>query len=321
MFHIFNPSMICLDTKTKYFVNDTNHIIDQESSMKIQHIVIALLAILAIIFGVVWTRASKSNKELIQSNAELQKLYEHSTATIGEIQASLESLDQDLSGQLFTQSELPGGTPADRRERLISSIANMRNQIEADKKKIAALEAQLANSRTQLKGVQEIVARLRSSIEDKEKIMDELQTRMGILNETIEEERRNAQMEIAAREQSIQERDQALEQAEYNANFVYYVVGTRKQLMDQGIIDRKGGILGIGRVTTVNKTIDTAKFTEINLLDNNQISFPATKKGYSILSNHVATTYEVEKEDDEFVLTVTDRQNFRKQKFLVIELL
>jgi hypothetical protein len=289
--------------------------------MKIQHVIIALLAILAIIFGVVWMNASKSNKELIKSNEELQKLYEHSTATIGEIQSSLESLDQDLSGQLFTQSELPGGTPADRRERLISSIANMRTQIEADKKKIAALEAQLANSRTQLKGVQEIVARLRASIEDKEKIMDELQARMGILNETIEEERRNAQMEIAAREQSIQERDQALEQAEYNANFVYYVIGTRKQLMEQGIIDRKGGILGIGRVTTVNKTIDTDKFTEINLLDNNQISFPATKKGYSILSNHVATTYEVEKAEDEFVLTVTDPQNFRKQKFLVIELL
>jgi chromosome segregation ATPase len=162
----------------------------------------------------------------------------NSTATIGEIQSSLESLDQDLSGQLFTQGEIPGSSAEDRRERIVSSIANMRNQIEADKKKIAQLESQMANSRTQLKGVQEIVARLRASIEDKEKIMDELQTRMGILNETIEEERRTAQMEIATREQTIQEKEQALEQTEYNANYVYYVVGTRRQLMEQGIIDR-----------------------------------------------------------------------------------
>ena len=55
--------------------------------MKIQHIVIALLAILAIIFGVVWTRASKSNKELIQSNAELQKLYERSEEHTSELQS------------------------------------------------------------------------------------------------------------------------------------------------------------------------------------------------------------------------------------------
>ena len=304
-----------------YHVNDTNNKTDQESSMKLQQIIIALLAILAIIFGVVWMNASKSNKELIKSNEELKELYENSTATIGEIQANLESLDQDLSGQLFTQSEIPGATPADRRERLISSIANMRTQIEADKKKIAALEAQLANSQTQLKGVQEIVARLRSSIEEKEKIMDELQTRMGILNETIEEERRKSQMELAARDLSLQEKDEALLLSEYNANFIYYVVGTRTQLLEQGIIDRKGGILGIGRVTVVNKTIDTAKFTEINLLDDNTISFPATKKGYSVLSNHVATSYEVTKEDGSFMITVTDRESFRKQKFLVIELL
>lgn len=289
--------------------------------MKIQYIVIALLAILAIVFGVVWMQAAKNNKELSKSNEELQQLYENSTATIGEIQSSLESLDQDLSGQLFTQSEIPGANPAERRERLVSSIANMRTQIEADKKKIAALEAKLANSRTQLKGVQDIVARLRTSIEDKEKIMDELQARMGILNETIEEERRSTQKEIAVREQSIQERDLALQQAEHLANTVYYVIGTRKQLMDDGIIDRKGGILGIGRVTTIKKKIQTDKFTEINLLDTTQISFPATKKGYSILSNHIATSYEVKKEDKEFVLTVTDPQNFRKQKFLIIELL
>ncbi|MDD3534412.1 MAG: hypothetical protein PHR27_10370, partial [Candidatus Cloacimonetes bacterium] len=69
------------------------------------------------------------------------------------------------------------------------------------------------------------------------------------------------------------------------------------------------------------KTLETEDFNEINLLETTQIRFPATKKGYSVLSNHVATTYSVEKDDDEYVFTITDPQNFRKQKFLVIELL
>lgn len=290
--------------------------------MKIAQIVITvILAILAIVFGVVWMNASKENKALIKSNEDLQNLYESSTATISEIQESLQALDQDLSGQLFSQSEIPNASPADRRERIISSIANMRDQIEADKKKISQLESQLANSRTQLRGVQDMVTRLKASLEDKERIMAELQERLGILDETIEAERRENQMAIAEREQTIAEREQALKDAERAANTIYYVVGTRKQLMDQGIVDRKGGILGIGRVTTVNRQLATEKFTEINLQDTLEISFKATKKGYSILSNHVATTYKVEKEDDEYVLTVTDKENFRKQKFLVIELL
>ncbi|HCM15346.1 MAG TPA: hypothetical protein DHW79_05295, partial [Candidatus Cloacimonas sp.] len=97
--------------------------------------------------------------------------------------------------------------------------------------------------------------------------------------------------------------------------------GTRSQLLEQDVIDRKGGILGIGRVTTVAGDIDMNKFDQINLSDDDQITFKATKKGYSILSNHIATTYSVEKVEGEYVLTITDKENFRKQKFLVIELL
>jgi len=91
--------------------------------------------------------------------------------------------------------------------------------------------------------------------------------------------------------------------------------------MNKGIMDRKGGLLGIGKVSTVTHNIETDKFTQMNLLDTQQITFPVSKKGYSILSNHVATTYKVEKIEGNNVLTVTDPPNFRKQKFLVIELL
>ena len=284
-------------------------------------IILAILAILTVLFGVLWMGSNGKNKALITSNAELKDLYENSTATIGEIQSSLESLDKDLSGQLFTNKEIPGTTAADRRSQIISSISNMRTQIETDKKKIAALEKQLASSRNQLKGVQEIVEKLKASISDKEKIMDELQKRLGILNETLEEERRLSQAEILKRDQTIGDKQQELTQQSIEANTIYYIYGTRKELMDKGIMDRKGGLLGIGKVSTVTHNIETDKFTQMNLLDTQQITFPVSKKGYSILSNHVATTYKVEKIEGNNVLTVTDPPNFRKQKFLVIELL
>ncbi len=283
-------------------------------------IIAAILAILAIVFGILWMGSNGKNKELMQSNKELKNLYETSTATIGEIQSSLESLDQDLSGQLFTKDELPGSTPEDRRNKIINSISNMRTQIETDKKKIAALEKQLSQSKTQLKGVQEVVNKLKASLADKEQIMDELQQRLGILNETLETERRTSQQEIQKRELTISEREQAITQQNIEANKIYYIYGTRTELMEKGIVDRKGGLLGIGKVTTVAHNLVTDKFTEMNLLDSQQISFPVTKKGYSVLSNHVATTYAVEKVDNTNVLTITDPTNFRKQKFLVIEL-
>ncbi|MDD2228613.1 MAG: hypothetical protein PHY48_04285 [Candidatus Cloacimonetes bacterium] len=283
-------------------------------------IIIAILVILTILFGVLWMGSNGKSKELLKTNAELKELYDNSTSTIGEIQSSLESLDRDLSGSLFTNEELPGTTPADRRTRIVSSIVNMRDQIEADKKKISTLEKQLANSKSQLKGVQDIVNKLKASIGDKEKIMDELQQRLGIMNETLAAERKTSQEEIQKREQTISDKDKSLAQQSIDANKIYYVYGTRKELIDKGIVDRKGGLLGIGKVTTVTHSLVTDKFTEMNLLDSQQITFPSTKKGYSVLSNHIATTYKVEKLDEQNVLTITDSANFRKQKFLIIEL-
>ena len=284
-------------------------------------IIVAILAILTIVFAVLWINANGKSKDIMKNNEELKKLYETSTSTINEIQSSLESLEQDLSGQLFTQKEIPGTSPEERRTKIISSIANMRDQIEADKKKIATLEKQLATSKSQLKGVQEIVNKLKTSISEKEQIMDELQQRLGILNETLETERRTSAEEIQKREMTITEKEQQITQQSIEANTIYYVYGTRKELMSKGIMDRKGGLLGIGKVSTVKQNIPVEQFTTINLLENQQLTFPATKKGYSILTNHPATSYKVEKEGDQNVLTILDATSFRKQKFVVIELL
>ena len=284
-------------------------------------IIVAILAILTIIFAVLWINANDKSKDIMKNNEELKKLYETSTSTINEIQSSLESLEQDLSGQLFTQKEIPGTSPEERRTKIISSIANMRDQIEADKKKIATLEKQLATSKSQLKGVQEIVNKLKASISEKEQIMDELQQRLGILNETLETERRTSAEEIQKREMTITEKEQQITQQSIEANTIYYVSGTRKELMSKGIMDRKGGLLGIGKVSTVKQNIPVEQFTTMNLLENQQITFPATKKGYSILTNHPATSYKVEKQGDQNVLTILDATSFRKQKFVVIELL
>ena len=283
-------------------------------------IIIAILAILSIIFGVLWMGSNSKAKELEKTNQDLKVLYDNSTATIGEIQSSLESLDNDLSGQLFTQKEIPGTTPDERRSRIVSSIANMRNQIDSDRKKIANLEKQISQSKTLVKGVQDVIDKLKAAITDKEHIVDELQKRLGILNETIENERRLSMDIIQKRDNIINEKNQLIGQQQMDANTIYYVYGTRKELMDKGIVDRKGGLLGIGKVTKVVQSLDLDKFTQMSLLDTLEISFPATKKGYSVLSNHIASSYSVRKEGDTNILTVTEPNNFRKQKFLVIEL-
>ncbi|HOZ01992.1 MAG TPA: hypothetical protein PLG20_09250, partial [Candidatus Syntrophosphaera sp.] len=187
------------------------------------------------------------------------------------------------------------------------------------KKQIKNLEGKLASSQGQLAGIQSIVNKLKASVADKEKIVTELEGRLSNLSSTLETERQVAQAEISLRESLLKEKETTITQQNIEANRMYYVVGNRKQLMDSGIIDRKGGILGIGKVSTV-KDVDLTKFMEFNLLDTQTLTFPVTKKGYAVLSNHVAASYKVDKTGDQYTLTVLDQDLFRKQKVLVIEL-
>ena len=80
-------------------------------------------------------------------------------------------------------------------------------------------------------------------------------------------------------------------------------------------------MLGIGKVTTLKKSTDFDKYKTFNLKLVDGISFPATKKGYSILSNQNAGCYKVDKIGENNILKVTNKELFRRNKILVIEIL
>lgn len=282
-------------------------------------IIAVVLAILAILFGIMWMNAANKVSAAEKKASDAQKLYETASNTLNEVQTSLEALDVDLLGSIAGTGEIPGSTPEERRNRLITNITNMRTQIETDKKKIAELERQVSQVKGQRDGYLSTLNSLRSSVAEKERILAELEGRLTQLNADLSSEKQAAQAEIAKRESQIKEKENIIQTQSQDLNQIYYIYGTRKELIAAGVIDRKGGILGLGRVSTVTSKIITDKFSTMNLLDTDQILLPAAPKGYSVLSNHVAASYSLMKEGNGWALKVTDPESFRKQKFLVLE--
>ncbi len=282
-------------------------------------IISAILAILAILFGVMWINAANKVNSAEKKAQDAQTQYENASTALSDIQSSLESMDSDLLGGIIGSDEIPGSTPEDRRARLINNISNMRTQIEADKKKIADLERQLTQVKGQRDGHLSALNKLKSSLAEKENILTELEIRLNKMSGDIEAVEQRAQAEITKREGQIKEKEEIIESQNQDLNQIYYISGTRKELIAAGIVDRKGGLLGIGRVTTVSSKIVTDKFISMNLMDSQTIKLAPSAKGYAVLSNHVAASYTLSKESDGWVLKVTDPESFRKQKFLVLE--
>lgn len=266
-----------------------------------------------------WMNAANKVSGAEKKAEDAQKLYENASAALSDIQTNLEAMDTDLLGGIIGSDEIPGSTPEDRRERLINNISNMRTQIEADKKKIADLERQLTQVKGQRDGHLSALNKLKASLSDKETILAEMENRLTKMSSDIEEVEQKAQAEINKRESQIQEKQGIIETQSQDLNQIYYISGTRKELIAAGIVNRKGGLLGIGRVTTVSNKIITEKFKSTNLMDSQEIRFAPSAKGYAVLSNHIAASYTLTRDVDGWVLKITDPENFRKQKFLVLE--
>ena len=283
-------------------------------------IIVVILAILAIIFGVMWHNASVKAKELAQSQEELKQsiLEKEGPVTAEELQNSIDALGREL-GLIGAGTEFPVGTPEELKARNLNTLNTARTKISEYKKQLADLEAKIAANKKTMASLQSTVDRLKKSLAEKERIVAELERRVIAINDTLTTERKIAQAEITKRENMLQEKETELTKLNIDSNTIYYAIGTRKQLLDSGIITRKGGILGIGKVSVL-KDVNLTKFSHFNLLETQEITFPVTRRGYSVLSNHIAASYEVRKEGDQYVLRVTDPEQFKKQKVLVIEL-
>jgi hypothetical protein len=102
----------------------------------------------------------------------------------------------------------------------------------------------------------------------------------------------------------------------------YYVIGKSKALLDAKIIDKKGGLLGVGRTTEISAEIDNSNFTKIDFTT--KTSFPINSKGVKIITSHPSKAYflETDSNDNDRVinLVITDPPLFWSvSKYLVVQ--
>jgi hypothetical protein len=100
----------------------------------------------------------------------------------------------------------------------------------------------------------------------------------------------------------------------------YYVVGKSNDLKNAKIIDRKGGLLGIGRTSKLNGNYDNSKFTRIDYTQTGTIAVNSEMK---IITSHPSDSYTLDKDakDKDLVknIVITNPERFwSASKYLVV---
>lgn len=124
--------------------------------------------------------------------------------------------------------------------------------------------------------------------------------------------------EINLKSQIIEEQLSELQKKELEMNTVYYTVGSFKELSEENLVEKEGGILGIGASKVLASKLDRDKFIKVDKRGLKEI--PLNGKKVWLVTNHDIVSYEiVMKNGRAEKLTITDPETFWKNsKYLVV---
>lgn len=196
--------------------------------------------------------------------------------------------------------------------RIVNDIELIRQVLVENRSQIAQLKQQLATSRTASGELKRMLARLTAQIDEHARTITNLQEKLALKDIRIQELDDLVLAlgdSISSLQSSVSGKDKLLAQKDTEINKVWFVFGTRKELKQQGIFTRNG-LLVEGYNKDYFLEEDARTLTEI----------PLYSKKAKLLTNHPVSSYRFEKENDFFVLHITDPKLFWEiSHYLVIE--
>lgn len=242
-------------------------------------------------------------------NTELEDLFEQLNAIESDLDV-VTSKYTDVAKIKNNSSEIN----QDRRTKITTQIQDINEILAQNKQKISKLTNELQKSNNNNKQLTAFIEKLQARIAEQEEELQLMTTELQKKNITISNLNRN----LEELQTQNREKDEHIMKVEDEKNTVYYIIGTKSQLKEKGIISSNGGFLGIGKKTTVTADSELSKYNKIDARRVKHIILPGHKT--QLLTSHPSSSYTFEGGADKATaLEITDANAFwAKSKFLVI---
>lgn len=234
--------------------------------------------------------------------------------TLAEIENNLDEIAQ-REGLIYVSSEQEDGSRFSEKDKILQNIESINSLIIDNRKKITALDEQLKRNKYDGTKLNNLLVEAEEKVRNYEEQVGDLKRQLA------DSDYRYAQIikEIDAMSLANESLAQSLSWYDDELNAVYYTEGNSKELKRQGIVDKKGDLLGIGGAKVLNSDLETANFTRIDRRETKLI--PVNAKKAKLVTGHEAGSYEFVKEGNQIAsLNITDPNEFWKSsKYLVLE--
>jgi len=226
--------------------------------------------------------------------------------TMNAIQDNLDSLKQREKLITVRSSEI-GNNNA------IADIKAIDELILKDNREIAQLQTRMKKMDAKNAELDKIVAHLNSEVADRDSGIASLQKNLSQTNESMKAmvEQFNdsmATMNVVKAENSSLHTE---------INTVYYAVGTMKELKQKGVIDKKGRVIGLGRVAKLKDHFNSKYFTKADMTA--LVNIPLYAKYSKVITDQPGNTFKVSDNGKTDSIEITDPNAFwSESKYLVV---
>ena len=247
-----------------------------------------LLAAVAL-FATACVSKSEYDRQLAQAaalSAEKDSLLSEVVATsqfIGDVTVQLEQVR--TNAPVATRAgEMESLSPTEQRAQLLQRVTELTARIKE-------AEASMAQSRRRISaltaGNASLTAKYDSTIASFQQLIETQKAEVVALVDKVtaltaeNTQLKEANVQLASEREALTvDRENLV--AEQNT--VYWVAGTKAELLERGVIEQRGGMLGIGRTLVLARTIDTEDFEAADRRALGEIPLPDSTKSYRIVS-------------------------------------
>jgi hypothetical protein len=284
----------------------------------VQVVLIAIIVLLVAASAVLFQNYRKTKANLAETQASEQNVrsnYAEAINSIAEIQDSLNAITVGTGNLRMRPQGLAAEQRTPSRQEALESISLLNASIQRTRDKIHQLESNLHKSGVKIAGLQRMITDLKTNLTTRESQVAELTTQVESLHTQVS----GLETTVAQAQDTIQAKDQFLEDRRRELATVSYIIGSKRDLKNQGVIVTQGGVLGLGKTPQLSGRYNESLFTNIDTDQETVIHAPADKVDkVKILSGQPATSYTMTLEGNQVAIHIVNPAEFRKFRHLVI---
>jgi len=262
----------------------------------ISKVVVAVIIITMAIFSAIVINNKEAHIRQLNKNAETlgeviqdrDSLLNDLFTSFSEIETSLNFIKQRRNQIEIAQDE----GEMSQHESIINGIRLIDSLLERNTHRVKSIESKLKSSGFKVAALTKKIVDLNNNIEQQNNELvklkgkiEERDLKITELNDKVN----GLEWEVISKEKTLVEKTEIIQNQENELNKAFLAFGTFRELKENGVAEKDGGLLGIGGKKIIPGDFDESYFIKLDMRETREI--PLFSKKVSFISEHPDSSY------------------------------